>query len=233
MSSGEAAQPAVCLCAYLGLLLPGFPGELPLFLEGRGFSCQKHTEHCSEHSLLSHFYILFILLTLGVLFGWHFSGCVALRETTLLVFTISRFKLCSFSLSFVYHHLSFLATWQFSYLQIQSQTSPRCLRALLPCAAHGFIYKPSKDLRANTGVFVVWSERAVGAGEGTKQSCRVRRGAAPAWGAVPGISVRVTELASQVSAHRSCTGSAVFLPFHRAEAVPSSLGVYLDLKKAF
>lgn len=89
--SSEAAQPAVCLCDYLGLFLPGFPGELPLFLEGRGFSCQKHTEHCSEHSLLSSFYILFILLTLGVVFAWHFSDRVARRETTLLVFTISRF----------------------------------------------------------------------------------------------------------------------------------------------
>lgn len=80
---------------------------------------------------------------------------------------------------------------------------------------------------------MVWSERAVGAGEGTKQSCRVQSGAAPAWGAVPGISARVTEQASQMSAHQSCTGSAVFLSYHGAEAVPSSFGVYLDLKKAF
>lgn len=150
--SSEAAQPAVCLCDYLGLFLPGFPGELLPFLEGRGFLCQKHTEHCSEHSLLSCFYTLFILLTLGVPFGWHFSDRMALRETTLLVFPISRFKLCSFFLCLspfiLYHHLSFLVTppWQFSYLQIPSQTSPRCLQALLPRAAHGFIYKPSKDL---------------------------------------------------------------------------------------
>lgn len=121
--------------------------------------------------------------------------------------------------SFVYHHLSFITIYPFSrYLRGSSLTfryhlKPHPAVSELCCPVL-LIYKPSKDLNENAGVFVVRSERPVGAGEGTKQSCKVWSGAVPAWGAVPGISARVTDLASQTWHHRCLhTGLALALLF--------------------